>query len=156
MTTYGKNMKLFTSYWSDKTTFKLMPLVEDCPYTEVIYDPASTLLVVISKQKHQKFQMMERLDESGNPIPTKKPKMNGKPWAEQRLILEVLQEYYIVDEQEQIEFIKEFAINADTFDYTKFFHKVDENASLHIPEKQGLLDTNGMPMKAAKKTPIKV
>lgn len=151
MKNYGKNMKLFTSYWGDKTTFKMMPIVEECPFTEVIYDPATTLLVVISKQKHQKFQMMERIDENGNPIPTKKPKMNGKPWAEQRLVLEVLQEYYIIDKEEQKNFINEFSINAESFDYLKFMKDVEANETIYKPETQGILDATGTPMKLSSK-----
>ena len=39
MSKYGKNMLLITSYWGDKDTFKMIPLTEDCPYSEVIYVP---------------------------------------------------------------------------------------------------------------------
>jgi hypothetical protein len=150
MSKHGKNMKLFTSYWGDKNTFKMMPLVEECPFTEVIYDPSTTLLVVISKLKHQKFQMMERLDEDGNAIQAKKPKMNGKPWKEHRVQLEVLQEYYLTEKEEQEEFIKEFAINADSFDYAKFMRDIENESAIHIPEQPALVDEKGVPLKSAK------
>lgn len=143
-------MKLFTSYWGNKDTFKMMPVTDECPFLEVIYDPKLTLLVVISKQRHQKYQMMERLDENGNPIMAKKTKDNGKPWQEQRILMEVLQEYYLTNKEEQEEFIKEFAINADTFDYAKFLRDMEKEPLFHIPEQLGLVKEDGTPLKSSK------
>ena len=68
VTSYGKNMKAYTSHWNDRETFKLFPTTNDCPFAEVIYDPTRTLLVVISKFKKQNLQLVPKLDDNGNPI----------------------------------------------------------------------------------------
>jgi len=150
---YGKNMKLFTSYWGDGTTFKMMPISTDCPYAEIIYDPKTTLLVVISKLKKNNLQMVDKLDTDGNPIKAKRPKMNNKPWAEKQLQIEVLQEYYITEKEEQEEFIKEFAVNAETFDFGKYLRDVEEESAktIHVPKAAPILGADGQPLKAPKK-----
>jgi len=146
-TKYGNNMKLFTSYWGDADTFKLMPVTDDCPFTEVIYDPTTTLLVVISKLQKDNFQTVPRLDEDGSPIRAKKPKSNGVAHREQRIVMSVLQEYYIVNKEEQEEFIKEFALNADTFSYDKYLRDMDtEPAALAQVEMPPLVDEKGTPI----------
>ena len=141
-------MKLFTSFWGNNKTFKMMPVVEDCPYIEAIYDPNTMLLVVISKLKHEKLQMLERLDADGSPIKAKKPKLNNKPWQEERISMNILQEYYITEEAEQEEFIKEFGINAESFDYKRLMRDLDaESNALHVPEKMGIVDEKGVVLK---------
>jgi hypothetical protein len=143
---YGKNMLLITSYWSDKDTFKLMPITNDCPFSEVIYDPSTTLLVVIGKTSKENFQMVPRLDEDGNPQPVKKPKANGKTFKEQRTTLNVLHEYYIVEREEQESFIKSFAVNAEEYDYDKFLRNIDKEPTLMEVEKPTLVDESGKPL----------
>lgn len=144
---YGQNMLLITSYWGNADTFKLIPVVDECPYAEVIYDPATTLLVVISKIQKENFQMVIRLDNDGNPIQAKRPKTNGKPYAEQRSRLNTLQEYYIPEVEEQEEFIKTFAVNADKFDFKKFFVDPEKPDLMKAEQNLTLVDENGMPLK---------
>ena len=89
----------------------------------------------------------EILDDDGNPVQAKRPKMNNKPWKEQRTSLEVLQEYYITEKEEQVEFIKEFAVNAESYDYQRFMRDLDEeNKAVFVPEQPGLLDDKGLPL----------
>lgn len=140
---YGKNMLLITSYWSDKDTFKLIPITDDCPYSEAIYDPATTLLVVIGKTSKENFQMVPRLDEDGNPMPVKKPRANGKTYKEQRTTLSVLHEYYIVDKDEQESFIKAFAVNEKHYDYNRFLRNIEEEPTIMKVEKPTLVDESG-------------
>jgi hypothetical protein len=141
--TYGKNMKLFTSYWGDKDTFKLMAVNNDCPFMEVIYDPSTTLLVVMSNQSKQNYQMLAKLDDDGNQVACKKPKANGKPFKEQRVLMDVLQEYYIIDPVEQEAFINEFAVNADTYNYKRFLRDMDKEPSVMQVEKPSIVSENG-------------
>ena len=149
--TYGGNMRLFTSYWNDKDTFKMMPIVDDCPYTEVIYDPSTTLLVVIGKTEYEKFQLIPRLDPSGNVEQVKHPKPGQNPHKQQRVSMRLLQEYYITDKKEQEEFIKAFAVNADEYDYSRFLRDMENEPLIHQPEKAGLVDEQGMPLKTGEK-----
>ena len=155
---FGKNMLLFTSYWGDNETFKMLPVSEDCPYAEVIYDPTTTLLVVISRIEKENFQLMPRLDDNGQPMRSSKPKENGKPYKEKRETIKVLQEYYIVEKKEQEAFIKMFAIN-DTFKYKKFLRDMakeaavasDASPDLIVPKAPPLLDATGKEMEIIKK-----
>ena len=145
---YGKNMLLITSYWGEADTFKLIPVNNDCPYIEVIYDPTTTLLVVISKLGKENFQMVPRLDDNGSPIRSNKPKENGKPYKEQRTTIKVLQEYYLVEKKEQDAFIKSFAVNADKFDYAKYMRDIEKEAKKgkKKEDKGSIVDKEGIPM----------
>ena len=97
----GNNMMLVTGYWQNTDTFKMIPITEDCPYSEVIYDPNTTLLVVISKIAKTNFQMIPRLDDNGNQVRATKKKENGNPFKEQRTTIDVFTEYYIVEKKSQ-------------------------------------------------------
>lgn len=142
---YGQNMLLITSYWGDKDTFKLMPLTADCPYSEIVYDPASTMLVVISKDAKEQFQTVPRLNEDGSMQKAKKPKTNGKAHQEQRIAMNILTEHYIVNKKEQEAFIKLFAVNAEEYDYTRWLRDMDKEPSPIVQsEAQPLVDHTGM------------
>lgn len=145
---FGNNMMLYTSYWGNADTFKLMPVSNDCPFVEAIYDPATTLLVVISKTSKENFQYVPRLDDQGDPIALKHPRANGKTYREQRVNLTVLQEFYLIDKDEQEAFIKKFAVNADTYKYDKYLRDMSKEPTIigAGPEKQGLVDANGLPL----------
>jgi len=147
-TTYGQNMLLITSYWGDKDTFKLMPISNDCPYSEVIYDGSTTMLVVISKDSKEQFQTVPRLDEDGSMQKAKKPKQNGKPYKEQRLTMSILTEHYIVEKEEQEAFIKSFAVNAEEYNYDKYLRNMDKEPTIAAVEKPGLVDQHGMAIKS--------
>lgn len=143
---FGKNMLLITTYWGNETTFKLMPTTRECPFMEVIYDPNTELLVVITTNMKENLQMVPRLDENGNQIASKRPKENGKPWAEKQIQLNVPQEFYLIEKEEQVSLIKELAINSESFDFEKFMVKKEQN--LHVPEMSPLVDAGGAPLKA--------
>ena len=65
--------------------------------------------------------MIPRLNEEGQPQRLKFPnKETGKTFKEQRVDMETFSEFYITDKKEIKDFINIFAINADTFDYTKY------------------------------------
>jgi len=141
-----KTMLLYTSYWSNNDTFKMLPVSNDCPFVEAIYDPASTLLVVIGKEAKDNLQYLPKLDEQGDPTPVKKPRQNGKMYKEIRTNMKILQEYYIVTKEEQENFIRMFAINAETYDYGKFLRDIEEESKIVSVEKQPLVDTKGKPL----------
>lgn len=144
---YGKNMKLVTSYWgNDSTSFKLIPVSNDCPYAEVIYIPDTTLMVVISKIKKENFQMLNKLDDNGDIEYSKTTGRDGKKQPKQRRTqVEIFQEYYIINFEEQEEFIKEFAVNADTYNYKQFLRNIDgeANAAIKTIEKPALVNADG-------------
>lgn len=140
-------MLLFTSFWQDSPTFKMMPIVDSCPFVEVIYDPNLEMLVVINKTFKQTFHNVPKQDDNGDIVMMKTaPRKNGKPFKEERRSIDTYQEYYMTEKSEIEAFIKRFAVNADEYDFTKYMTNKDKQA-VYQPESVGLLDENGLPIK---------
>jgi len=117
----GQNMMLINSAFRNAKSFSMIPVSEDSPYVEAMFDPSSGILAVISKMKKNSFHMLPRLDDSGQPQRLKVPnKDTGKTVKEQRLELETFSEFYISDKEDIKIFIELFAINASSFDYKSF------------------------------------
>jgi hypothetical protein len=107
-------MMLIESTWQDGKTFKMMPISNDCPYVECIFDPTSKVFVVISKVTKTSLHMLPKLDEYGKAI-------SGNKGAKQdRKSIDTFQEYYIEDVKTIKEITDHFAINAKKFDTDKF------------------------------------
>lgn len=116
------NMLLITSSFRQMRSFSLIPVLNDCPYVECLFDPSSGTLVVISKTVKTTFHMVPKLDPSGQPMRLDKPdNVTGKTVKEERVEIETFSEHYITEKEEIEQFIKLFAINAETFDYKQFF-----------------------------------
>lgn len=127
------NMLLVSRPWGGVGSFGLIPVTADCPYVECIYDPENKALAVIGISKKDKFQIVPRLDDTGNPQPIKNPK-DGQSVKMQRVVQESFSEYYIVDKKEIISFIEKFAINAKDVEFKKILNaktmeKVDNTKS---------------------------
>jgi hypothetical protein len=117
----GNNMMLVNSVFRNARSFSLVPVSLDSPYIEAMFDPTSSILAVISKERKESFHMMPRLDESGQPQKLKVPNnTTGKTVKEQRVTLNTFQEYYINDRSDIETFIELFAINASSFGYKEF------------------------------------
>jgi hypothetical protein len=109
-----KTMMLIESTWQDTITFKMVPLSNDCPYVECIFDPSSKVFVIISKITKTSLHMLPKLDEYGKAI-------SGTKGAKQeRKSIDTFQEYYIEDVESIDEITNHFAINAKKFDTNKF------------------------------------
>ena len=145
MMNYGKNMLLHTSYWGERNTFKMLPVTQECPYAEVIYDPTTTLLVIISKISKENLQFVPKINEQGDMVPVKRPRTNGKNYCESRISMQLLHEYYLTTKEEQEAFVEQFAVNADSYDYKKFLRDLEEEAKNPIKpvEQKPLVDING-------------
>ena len=120
--TLGSNMLLIKSSWNDGETFKLLPVSQDCPYVECIFDPATKVFVVISKVSKTSLHMLPKLDDNGDPAPLKTKRANGRMVKEERKTIDTFQEYYVEDKDAMIDIINLLAINKDTFDYNKFIN----------------------------------
>lgn len=110
----SKSMMLVQATWQDSQTFRMIPITNDCPYVECIFDPSTKVFVIISKIKKTTLHMLPKLDEYGQPL------TGNKGMKQERHKLEVFQEFYVEDNSAMIDIIKEFAINADNFDYELF------------------------------------
>jgi hypothetical protein len=130
---FGKNMMLISSAFRGVKSFSMIPVTQDCPYVEAMFDPTSGILAVISKVKKQAMHMVPRLDENGQPIRLKAPNMEtGKTVKEQRLQIETFSEIYITEKEEIVQFVYMFAVNADQFDIAPFFVDVKETKTSSI------------------------
>jgi hypothetical protein len=117
----GKNMMLISSPFRNMPSFSLIPVSNEAPYVEAMFDPSSGILAVISKISKQSFHMMPKLDENGQPQRLKVPnKETGKTIKEVRVSTETFSEFYLTNKDEIKDFLNIFAINADTFDFNAF------------------------------------
>lgn len=122
-------MMLITSEWGSGKTFRLIPIETNCPFIEGIYDTEGKVLVLISKIKKQTFHMLAKLDDKGDAQKLKAPRTNGKPFPEERKIIDTFQEYYIAEKTEIEETVKMFGVNAETFEYKKYL-----DSDILVPE----------------------
>lgn len=119
-----KTMMLVESTWQDTKTFKMIPVSNDCPYVECIYDPTSKVFVIISKVTKTSLHMLPKLDDYGKAV-------SGNRGAKQeRRALDTFQEYYIEDKGSIIDVVNLFAVNAKKFDVTKFVDKVSSKPTV--------------------------
>ena len=133
----GNNMMLINSVFRNARSFSLIPVSNDSPYVEAMYDPASGILAVISKEKKQSFHMMPRLDDTGQPERLKTPNMTtGKTVKEHRVMIDTFNEFYISDKKDIETFTELFAINASSFNYKEFLEvniKETKTSSIILP-----------------------
>jgi len=115
-----KSMMLVQSSWQENQTFRLIPVTDNCPYVECIFDPGTKVFVIISKTTKQSLHMLPKLDDYGQVI------TGSKGTKQDRHKIEVFQEFYIEDTIAIKDLIHLFAINAKTFDYEAFMSEKEE------------------------------
>ncbi len=122
-------MILYKSGWgTDKEffpTFKMLPITQDCPFNEVLFDPKSKILAVVGKEKKQAYRMLPKLNDKGKQVVAME---RGVPVeVQERKLMENFYEYYL-EEIEDIEyFINKFAINSKDFDWMSFITSEKES-----------------------------
>ncbi len=65
-----ETMMIISSEWNNHNTFRLIPVSNECPYVECIYDVTSGLFVIIGKVTKTTLHMLPKLDENGDPTST--------------------------------------------------------------------------------------
>jgi hypothetical protein len=119
-----------SSFTTDKhekgETFKMIPTNADCPFNECIFNNEGNVLAIIGKDKKNSFMMVPKLNDAGHPELIK----SGQGFKQTRTTIEKYYEYYLEDENEIREFVKMFAINADSFDFNKYFSIKEEEKEL--------------------------
>jgi hypothetical protein len=127
MAQIGQNMMLVNSSFRNAKSFTMIPVSNDSPYTEAMFDPSSSILAVISKVMKQSYHMVPKLDDDGQPIRLKNPnQQTGKTVKEERRLVDTFSEFYLSDKLDIKDFINIFAINATSFDYESFFIDIKE------------------------------
>ena len=118
----GQNMMLINSTFRNAKSFTLIPVSNDSPYVEAMFDPASGILAVISKVMKQSYHMVPKLDDNGEPMRLKTPNpQTGKTVKEERRLVDTFSEFYLSDKADIETFIHTFAVNADHFKVEEFF-----------------------------------
>ena len=113
------NMMLYSAKWNDTDTFRMIPMTDDCPFNEAIYDPIEKVLAIISKDLKEKPMMMPKLSDKGLPVQVKK--VDGTlGLQEQRILMEAYYEYYITEKADVREFVEKFAINPSHKSFQSF------------------------------------
>jgi hypothetical protein len=96
-----ENMYIHTTEWNTKPSFRMMPVTEDCPFNEAVYDPENKHLAVISKNKRTQPMFVPKVDNLGQDVGDKL----------ERKDMQVYYEYCIETKDEIEDFIRLFAIN---------------------------------------------
>jgi hypothetical protein len=118
-----ETMTIVSSLWNDAKSFRLIPVTNDCPYVEGIFDVDLQVLVIISKNKKQSYHMLPKLDDNGDALKSRSKRANGKDVKEERRMVDSFQEYYIIEHDDIIDFIEKCADNTSKFDYKQFIKK---------------------------------
>lgn len=101
-----QSMIIYSAEWHGKKTFRMLPAVESCPFNEVIYDPETKVLAVISKEFKEKPHMFAKLNNAGKPL-----QGSGDTALEERIFMDTYFEYYLDNKADINNFITMFAIN---------------------------------------------
>lgn len=97
-----------------------IPLTDDCPYIEIIFDPKNKILGVISKFVKQTIQSVTKLDNNGFPKETTNRKFREQfPFQQERLLMDTYHEYYIRDKKEIEDFLNIHVANK-SFDWESY------------------------------------
>lgn len=129
----GQNMMLVNSSFRNAKSFTLIPVSNDSPYVEAMFDPSSGILAVISKVMKQSYHMLPKLDDTGQPQRLKTPNpQTGKTFKEERRLVDTFSEFYLSDKDDIDLFISMFAVNVDSFDYKKYMVDVNETKTSPI------------------------
>lgn len=102
-----RNMLVYSTDWYGRRTFRMLPISPDCPFNEVIFDPSTKVLAVISKEFKEKPHMFPKLNNSGTPIYG----TNETGVLEERMVMDTYYEYYIDNIDDIKHFVKYFAMN---------------------------------------------
>jgi len=122
-------MMIYKSGWGTETeffpTFKMLPVTQDCPFNEVLFDPKSKILAIVGKEKKQAYRMLPKLNDKGKQVVAME---RGVPVeVQERKLMENFYEYYL-EEVEDIEyFINKFAINSKDFNWMSFINSEKES-----------------------------
>lgn len=110
-------MTLISSEWNGHNTFRLIPVSNDSPYVECIYDVTSGLFVIIGKVTKTTLHMLPKLDDNGDPMGTAALRPNGRNVKEERVSSETFQEYYLDNKLDIKDLVIYLGINAKEFDF---------------------------------------
>jgi hypothetical protein len=101
----------------------LIPVDNNCPFLEAIYDPQNKVLAVLSKETRQVYDLFPKLTEYGQ-----NQTKNGKTLLERRAV-DNYHEYYVTERTDIESFIKMFAVNHKDFPYQEILNQEVEKTA---------------------------
>jgi hypothetical protein len=134
-----QNMLAYSTDWYGHKTFRLMPITNDCPFVEAIYDPTTKVLAIIGKTTVEKPIMLPKLNDKGENIPVKGSNPAQPRFVEERRILSTFTEYYMDNMTDITTFIDRFVVNHDAavIAETLFPNPQQAVESIQQPEQEG-------------------
>lgn len=115
----AKSMLLISSQRQGVPTFRMMPLTEDCPFIEAVYEPRAMALIIFYKHQVEGLHMVDQIDGNGDSVRALKPRASGNPNKEERKMLRTAHETYITNKAEIQYFVMLMAHNQE-FNYAQF------------------------------------
>lgn len=122
------NMMLIREMYNNEPSFKMIPLSNDCPYLEAAFDSQARQLVIRHRDKLSVFQMFERLDDNGHPIPIQGKKIpeGSNPHKLQRIQFDGNVTYKISHVDDITLFMTRFLVQEDQYAIDLLFPKLTE------------------------------
>jgi hypothetical protein len=110
--TTAASMMVYVALFEGYPTFKMLPLTSECPFNEIMFDPRTGTLAIVSKDQKARNMMVERIGKDGNPIPIKGKMRDGEQATElERRTMAQYYEYYVQNKEDQKAIVEHFAIN---------------------------------------------
>ncbi len=132
-----QNMLAYSTDWYGHKTFRLMPITNDCPFVEAIYDPTTKVLAIIGRTTVEKPIMLPKLNDKGQTTPIK----GAEPGrvVEERRIMSTFTEYYMDNMADITAYIERFVVNHDAavIAETLFPNPQQAVESIQQPEQEG-------------------
>lgn len=129
-----QNMLAYSTDWYGHKTFRLMPITNDCPFVEAIYDPSTKVLAIIGKTSMEKPLMLPKLNDKGQTISLKN---GGQGVVEERRIMTTFTEYYMDNTDDVVGFIKRFVVNPDAAFIQNALFPNPQQSVEQLPEQEG-------------------
>jgi len=96
-----------------------IPMDDKCPFVELMFDPETKTLGVITKHKKPMFQLVPKIDNLGQAKRNTGRNSDQLPYHQERHIMDTYHEQYIRTPEEIDAFLKMYAIN-DDFNWNQF------------------------------------
>ena len=117
-------------------TFKLIPVSNECGFTEIRFNYAKKILTIISKQTYEGFQIIPRINSDGV---YEKSKSHETGYKHERVRMAQFYDYILTDKEDIKTFVNLMDGTVKTDDLEKYFIVVAEAPK----EKTKVLDKNG-------------
>jgi len=100
-------------------SFSGIPMDDRCPFVELMFDPETKTLGIITKHKKPMFQLIPKIDNLGLPKANTGRNSKDFPYHQERILMDSYHEQYVRTPEEINAFLQMYAINSD-FDWMSY------------------------------------